>query len=145
MHVTFVPPVLPMLKHRGQRIRESTFCIGHDKGSCGARHQLEVLQLHSCMKQTFTRTTSGTDDSFVCAVKRRFTLHLVHIDFIHVISFLVVVRFVKGKWISFCDKFCQLSHLFHDIVFGVDKTSALPPHGHQVKSRSVRTTNLFLC
>ena len=83
MHPALVAPVFPVLEHRGQCVRQAPFGVGHDKGSRGARHELEILQLHGGMEQTFARAAPRADKRLVRAVKRRLPLHLVHVDFGH--------------------------------------------------------------
>ena len=83
MHAPFVAPVFPVLEHGGQCVRQAPLGVGHDKGSRGARHELEVLQLHGGMEQTFARAAPRADNRLVRTVKCRLPLHLVHIDFGH--------------------------------------------------------------
>ena len=75
-----VPPCLPVAEHGGERVGQAAPRVRHHEGRGGARHLLEILEVHGGMQHALPRAAAGTDDGGVAAEEKGVALHGVQVE-----------------------------------------------------------------
>ena len=79
MDVALISPGFPVKKHGGEGIGQTALGVRHDEGGGAPWHTKERIDHDGGVKQSLTRTTSGTDDRLIHAQQEGVPLHLIHV------------------------------------------------------------------